>query len=272
MKIFITGTNGFVGKNLCEFYSQHEIFKFTRDMNIAESLNHFKPDVIINSAAEIYKNDSMWDSNVILTKECVEYVKHNPNTKMLQIGSSIEYGSLTRPGKETDRINPSDMYQTTKGISTLLCQGYARIYNLNINVVRPYSVYGPHEKPHRLFPKLWKAFNLNQAMTLFDGYHDFIYIDDFVHAIDTVIQKGTQGTGDIINCGSGVQISNIEVLDLFKKITGKTAPVTFENKLAKQFESNIWVCDTSYAFEKYGFKTQFSLEQGIKKFLETAIY
>ena len=55
MKIFITGSTGFVGQNLVEYYSQrgHEVYAFRRDEFLAECLHQFKPDAIINSAAEI---------------------------------------------------------------------------------------------------------------------------------------------------------------------------------------------------------------------------
>ena len=59
-----------------------------------------------------------------------------------------------------------------------------------------------------------------------------------------------------------------EVLDLFEKVTGKNAPVEIVNTMAKAFESEIWVCDTSYAKEKYDFEVKYTLEEGIKEFLK----
>ena len=38
MKIFITGSSGFVGMNLVEFYKDHEIFSFTREHDLKTSL------------------------------------------------------------------------------------------------------------------------------------------------------------------------------------------------------------------------------------------
>lgn len=164
------------------------------------------------------------------------------------------------------------MYQATKGAGTLLCQGYARQYKLDITVARAYSVYGKYEKPHRLFPRLWRAFQINQPMKLFHGFHDFIYIDDFVRGIDMILNTDNKPLGDIVNLGSGTQYSNQEVLDLFESVTGRTAPVEVVPSMAKEFESEVWLCNTTYAKEKYGFETKYTLAQGIEDFLNTANY
>lgn len=272
MKIFITGTTGFVGQNLVDFYKDHEVFEHKRYMDVGGKLDYFKPDAIINCAAEIYKAEDMFTPNVLWTQECLEYVKSNPTTKMVQIGSSSEYGILDRPSAETDRINPVDMYQATKGAATLLSQGYARYYNLDIAIARPYSVYGPGERPHRLFPRLYRAFKNNEPMTLYQGFHDFIYIDDFVRGIDILLNKADKPKGDIVNFGSGVQYSNFVVAELFKKVAGCDAPITIEPGMAKSFESSVWCCNTEYAKQQYNFETNISLEEGIKKFLELAKY
>lgn len=270
-KFFITGSNGFIARNLSELYIDHERYHSVKGDDINAALKSFKPNCILHCAAEIYKPELMWESNVMLTREVLEYVKNNPSTKLIYIGSSSEYGKIGRAAKETDRINPVDMYQSTKGVGTILCQGYAQQYKLPITIARAYSVYGKYEKPHRLFPQLWKAFNLDKPMKLNQGYHDFIYVNDFIRGIDILV-KNPNPDGDIVNLGSGIQYSNLDVLKMFELVTNKTAPVEFIETMAKQFESEVWLCDTGYAYDKYKFRTLYSLEQGIRDFLKTATY
>jgi nucleoside-diphosphate-sugar epimerase len=272
MKIFITGTTGFVGANLVEFYKDHEIYVYRRGTDIRANLDYFKPDVIINCAAEIYDPEIMWEPNVVIVRDCLEYVKQNTRTKMVQIGSSAEYGPMPRPSAEIDRINPVDMYQATKGASTLMCQGYARVYGLDISIARPYSVFGPHERPHRLFPRLWRTFKYGTPMKLYHGVHDFIYIDDFVRGIDMLVQRNDKPLGDIVNFGSGRQYTNLQVLEMFKQITGDNPHVEIVENMAKVYESEVWICDTTYAREQYGFRVEYDLESGTRRFLETAYY
>ena len=158
---------------------------------------------------------------------------------------------------------PIYMYQATKGAGTLLCQGYAMQYCLDVKIARVYSAYGNHEKPHRLYSKLYDAFFNDQPMDLYAGFHDFIYIADFIRGLN--ILSGTNShPGDIVNFGSGKQYSNLEVLNAWNEVTGLHGRVTYFDMMAKPFESNVWICDTTYAREAYGFKTEYSLEDGIR--------
>jgi nucleoside-diphosphate-sugar epimerase len=270
MKVYITGSTGFIGKHLMKLYP--DALGYNRGDDVKGWLNRYKPDVIINSAAEIYDSENMFEPNIVLTYQCLEYVKKNPAVKMIQIGSSSEYGPKAKASAETDMLNPIDFYQGTKAAATMMCQGLARQFDLNVCIARPYSVYGPGEKPHRLFPRLWKAFMKNEPMKLFDGEHDFIYIDDFVRGINLLANHDSIPSGDVINFGSGIQTSNLEVLDLFVRVTDRTAPVELVSFKQKRFETEIWRCDTTYAKERYEFQTHIDLKLGIELFLQQADY
>lgn len=270
MKLFLTGATGFIGRNLVEHYLKQDVRLgwHVRGDDLNEELVGFDPDVIINLAAEIYDPLAMWASNVEITRICCEYLRFNTKAKLIQVGSSSEYGKVARASKETDRINPLDMYQATKGMSTLLCQGYARTWSLDICIARPYSVYGRFEKPHRLFPRLWRAFVEQEPMKLHAGEHDFINVEDFVRGLDILVHHKQIPPGDIINFGSGIQHSNLQVLQLFEQISGITAPVELIDTNAKTFESKVWCCNTAYARKTYGFSCEIDLATGIRKFLE----
>ena len=269
MKILITGTTGFIGRSLADsFATDHTVIEHNRNsMRIGGAIYANKPDVIIHCAGEIYQAENMFTTNVALVNEILESIKEfTPTTRLIQIGSSAEYGPMPIASGELDRINPVDVYQATKGAATLLCQGYARQFGLQTLVARIYSGYGPNERSHRLFPKLYRAFFDNEPMTLHDGEHDFIYIDDFIRGIKLVLDRPWPA-GEIVNFGSGVQTSNLEVLRTWERVTGMVGSVTYQQGLSKAYESNVWVCNTDYASKAYNFKTEYSLEQGIEDFI-----
>lgn len=267
MRIFLTGPNGFLGKNILNRYSSEEMFLYSKNMNLKTNINSFRPDIIINCAAEIYNDESMWGTNVELVRDLLNYIVVNKDVKLIHFGSSSEYGILDRASTEKDSIDTGTMYGMTKGISSLLCQTYAKLNNLDVTVLRPYSLYGPHEKPHRLFPMLWKSFVKQKSMTLKEGVHDFLYINDFLDAIDLVINH--KGTGEIYNVSSEIQTSNSDILKIFRLLTNKEGNIEFVNQMSTP---NVWLSDSSKFKKKFNWSPKYNLISGITSFLFYANY
>jgi dTDP-glucose 4,6-dehydratase len=268
-KLLITGDQGFVGRNLKRFYQdKYQIFSWNRHDKI--DLKKIKPDIIINTAAEIYNTDKMFGSNVVLCKTFLDYTKDN-NTRLLQIGSSSELGMVDHPGREYSPINPINLYQGTKAAATMLCQSYAREFNLDITIARPYSLYGRYEKQRRLFPTLRLAAENKRVdpLELYAGVHDWIYIDDFIYGLDWIINRKSE-PGEIFHFGTGKQTTNFKVFDLLQEFLGNLDCVILKDEFIKKYDSNMWVCDTRKT-QRLGFETKFNLRDGIKHYLEGEI-
>jgi len=267
MRYFVTGANGFIGQNLLQRYN--DVVPFYRQDDLANKLFVSSPDVIINCAAEIYNEDKMWASNVELTKQCLDYVKTNPHVKMVQIGSSSEYGDSPVATNECSFTNPDNYYGLTKLIATNTAVNYARLYNLKVFVARPYSVFGVGEKSHRLFPKLLSAFKYNKLMDLVNGVHDFCYIDDFLDGIDLVLNSDNYISGEIVNISSGEQTTNVDLLNIFKKVFGNKGSVNLVDRFVTYKH---WQCDNTHIKTKYGWQPKFSLLEAVKEFSKTNYY
>lgn len=267
MKYFVTGASGFVGQNMLQRYK--DVVPFYRQDNLADKLSKSKPDVIINCVAEIYQEDVMWQSNVEFTKHCLDYVRDNPHVRMVQLGSSSEYGDSATKTNECSLTNPDSYYGLTKLIATNTVVHYTKTFKLRAFVVRPYSVFGIGEKPHRLFPKLLSAFKYNKQIDLVNGVHDFCYIRDFLDGIDLVLDSDKFISGEIINISNGEQISNLELYDTFKKVFGTNGKV---NLIDKFVTYKHWQCDNSHIKTKYGWCPKFNLHNAVEEFSKTNYY
>lgn len=267
MKIFLTGSTGFLGKAITHFLVQHTYFKYHRGDDILKQLKNFKPDIIIHCAGEIYKEELMVASNILLTYSILEYVKKNNHVKMIYFGSSSEYGKKSEAMSELDCCDSQNLYAATKTAGSLLSLAYARSYNCDICVIRPFSVYGDYEPSHRLIPTLYDKITNNLHITLIKGTHDFIYILDFLDLVERVLKSPKNITqADIINVGTGICYTNVEVAETFAKILKKPVNYTLVNKF-KECDSPWWVCDVTHAKLRYNFTTKFNLENGLNKYI-----
>jgi len=266
MRIAITGANGFIAKNLINRLGEHDYLLIGKGQFNKDTLIDFSPHQVYHLGAEIYDINQMYESNVALTYDlmmaCVQ-----TNVKAVVIcGSSSEYGASTVPMKESKALFPRNMYEATKGAASLLAQGVANQYNLPVVIARPFSLYGLHEKPHRLMPTLLKAFQTGQKCTISEGVHDWIHIDDFIDGL-MMILPNANSTAPIYNIGTGVQHSNLDVFYAFCEAFGYEVEYEYIPAKTKPYDAFNWVADIS-RIAALGFEPKYNLKSGIKKYVD----
>ena len=269
-KVLITGARGFLGSSLIEkLEKDFEVIHFNRGDGIAKIINS-KPNYLIHCAAEIYKDDLMFDSNIILTYELLRVLKDLPNMKnFVYIGSSSEYGRKLNPIKEDDNLEPDTMYEGTKACGSLLTRVYGKTYNINTSIARPFSLYGENEQSHKFFSHLYNCFVNDIEVKLVPGVHDWIHIDDFVDGVVDVMLNN-KNIGEAFHFGNGIQYTNLEVFEMFCKIFNKHIKYTLvenHNGNSAGVDSDSWVADISKVKEKLNWYPKYSLEDGISKFI-----
>lgn len=266
MKFFITGRNGFIAKNMAIrlLKDNHELGFSSQGDDIIQKLQEFKPDTILHLAMEGHNNDNMVESNILLTHKILEYCRYNKIQKLIVFGSSSEYGRKKHPMTENDVLEPQTMYEATKGSATLLSRAYAYTYGVKTVVIRPMSIYGPHEKPHKLMHRLFSK----NIQFMNEAYHDWTYIDDFVEGTMKVIDHESDDVFDIVNIGIGVQRSNTDVLQITEKLMNHTFNLNVDNTKGKSYDSMNWLCDPTHLRDKYGYKCKTTLEEGLAKYYD----
>ena len=271
MKYLITGYTGFLGRNFVEKIDDVSNYIMQVDLRTLyfqdiESIKLFKPDYIINFAADIYNVDKMFKANVEDVTYLLKITEEIPYKKFIQIGSSSEYGYKKYPMSEDDVLVPRTMYESTKGMATLFCEGYSKTYNKPITVVRPFSVYGKYEKHHRFIPTLIRSFVNKTPITISEGVHDFIHIEDFTNALLKVMKFENDGF-DIVNIGSGNSYSNLDVYNLMVEIFGYEIPKEMSKIPLRSFDSLSWEANIEKLNHKYSYKIKNSFKEGLTKMI-----
>lgn len=265
MKILITGITGYVGSNLaaqCESLG-YEVIPFHRGDHFWK-IRAEQPDAIFHCAAEIYKEQEMFSSNVDLTHYLLCAAEAANTKAFIYAGSSSEYGRKVNKITETDYLAPETWYEATKGCGSLLTLARP----VPAIVARPFSIYGKNEPYRRFIPLIYKAYQENTLLTVGPGVHDFIYIDDFVEGLLFCMERLLSGEvrKDVINFGSGVQTSNVELVELFEKIVGEKLNWKFDEQLRKGYDTNQWCCDTTYS-ASLGWRAKTNLATGLENYI-----
>lgn len=271
MKAFVTGHNGFVGKNLVKRLEAEGIeVKIISDVFGFKFIKATNFDYIFHCAAELYNEFEMIESNINLTKNMLDISKCNDYKAFIHIGSSSEFGKVNHYIHEDMPLRPTNMYEVTKAAASQLCGIYAKKYNKPIVVVRPFSLYGPHERERRLVPTIYNKIKANEPAEIYDGFHDWVYIDDFIDALMIIAESGPDEiSGDAVNIGTGIQSTNEDVFNAFKSIEGlEDAKMIKRKGFLSQYDHTAWVCNPDYARRKYGIQCNTSLKDGIRKYVE----
>ena len=265
MKILITGAAGFIGSHVAEYFAQQGYETYGVDnlsdyytvelkkMNVTAIRNkgvHFieadlthtitnfpeNVDYIFHFAAQpgISATTPLKEyikNNIIATQELLNWtIQHNKHLKcFVNIATSSIYGkTATLP--EDAAPEPISFYGTTKLAAEQLVMGQQRLGKLNACSLRLYSVYGPRERPEKLYTKLIAAIFKNAAFPLHQGSKNhsrsFTYVGDIVAGIAKTIGKEDHINGEIINLGAETTHTTQEGIALVEKITGKKVTVT----------------------------------------------
>lgn len=278
-KALITGATGFIGSHLVEFLKQkgvstmalkHE--KLQERWQLKDILTDYKPDYIFHLAAfgnMHHQKDvrPIFQSNIHATFNLLEASLHIPYSAFINIGSSSEYGKKEEPMIEEMLPETTTLYGASKVASTYLCRAFAKTFTKPIVTVRPFSVYGVGEAQFRFIPTIIKHLQSQKVMD-FDqlGVHDWIYIDDLISGIGTIVDNARVLSGEVVNIGTGIQTSNIVIEKMLAKLAGKSLNVNYFNNMRPD-DSPVWV-DGSRKLRLLGWKPQVSLEEGLKRCYE----
>ena len=200
-----------------------------------------KPDIVFHLAA-LFANqnsvdhperDLMINGNGIL-RVLQKSVLHNVD-RFVYTSSACVYGNQETIMSE-NRIGSLDTpYAITKLLGEQYCRYFFENYGLKVNSLRLFNAFGPGEMPGKyrnVVPNfLWLAMNGKPLPIAGDGLQtrSFTYVEDTVDAIIRSAVKD-KAINEIINVGSNVETSIIELAELINEITGNNSGIEYKSR------------------------------------------
>lgn len=238
-----------------------------------------KIDVVIHLAAMAGVRPSIenpllyQEVNCMGTQNILECMKENKITNLVMASSSSVYGnSKTVPFKETDTVDFAiSPYAATKKANEVMTHVYHKLYNINVIMLRFFTVYGPRQRPDLAINKFTKLMLNNEKIPMFgDGTtsRDYTYIDDIVNGIEKSCEYVVKNRDvyEIINLGSNNPISLKKMIEIIGK-TLNIKPKIEEMPMQPGDVDRTYAC-IDKAKELLGYNPSITFEEGIKKFIE----
>lgn len=226
MKLLVLGGNGYVGKNIVEYFSknnEYEVFSPRRgDLNLLDTdsvekyISKNKPDVVIHSAVNIasVEENLQFYFNV---QRCSEQFG-----KLIVIGSGAEYDMRHYYPMMTEeyfgRYIPADTY----GISKFVASNDIENSNFNAVNLRVLGIFGKYEDYKRRFisnnicrAKCGFSISMHQNMKF-----DYLYVNDFVRILEKFVRNDAKHKN--YNICTSKPIELLELANIIKEVHGDT--------------------------------------------------
>ena len=222
-------------RNFIQQLSKYIIFE---NKDITSNIKVIDYDYIINLAgiaSPYYYNKFPLETIDVNTRGLsnILEIAVKAKSKVLYFSSSEIYGNPQPeniPTKESYNGNVSSYgsrscYDESKRLGETLCYIYSKYYNVDLNIVRPFNVYGPgmSKYDYRVMPNFINQMVNNKPCQVYsDGKQTrtYCYISDAITGFLKVLISGKSGS--IYNIGNdNPELSIIDLCEKFKKIAPK---------------------------------------------------
>jgi len=259
-----------------------------RDL-VAKLLAEFRPDAIVNFAAESHVDRSIdgpaafIQTNVVGTLALLEAARDywkslegeaRGDFRFLHVSTDEVYGTLGETGKftETTPYAPNSPYSASKAASDHLVRAFHHTYGLPVLTTNCSNNYGPYHFPEKLVPLVIAKALAGEPLPVYgDGkqVRDWLFVADHCEAIRTVLAKGR--VGETYNVGGNSEKQNIEVVRAICALLDQRRP----REDGKPRESQIafvadrpghdrrYAIDASKLRDELGWEPNYTFERGI---------
>lgn len=290
-KLLITGVNGFIGSAAKKYFqNEYEVYgidfvgnadakTFIIDMESAVTtglLAEIKPDIVLHAAGGASVSKSLenpkkdFDCSVTIFYLLLESMYQiNRHSTIIFLSSAAVYGNAeSLPISESAVLKPISPYGLHKKICEEIAEYYRNICNMDIRILRIFSVYGPGLRKQIMWD-MYQKFIGDQKIELFgtgDEARDFIYIEDLLQCIYIILNAEANKTQYIYNVANGEAVTIQKVSSVFSDLLCGENRVEF-NCIERNGDPDVWKADIR-RIERLGYCREVSLEHGIRNYIE----
>jgi GDP-L-fucose synthase len=298
-RVCVTGGAGFLGsyvveklkaRNAGEIYIPLiEDYDLVQKDSILRMLEKAKPDILIHLAANVggiganraHPAEFFYD-NLMMGAQLIHESWKAGVEKFVAIGTVCAYPKFTSvPFKEEDLWNgyPEETnapYGLAKKMMLVQSEAYRAQYGFNSLFLIPVNLYGPRdnfnlETSHVIPALIRKCIEAQERgdpsiVVWGDGSptREFLYVEDAAEGI--LLATEHYQLSDPVNLGSGYEISIHDLAELIAELTGFEGDLVWD--VTKPNGQPRRALDTTKAEERFGFKAQMPLEEGLKRTVE----
>ena len=266
---------------------------------VREILSRYKPDGIINLAAESHVDRSIHDpdafikTNIVgtfhLLDEAYLYWKSLPeekkdNFRFLHVSTDEVYGSLdpkAPPFNESSRYAPNSPYSASKAGSDHLVRAYNRTYGMPTIITNCSNNYGPRQFPEKLIPLMILNAVEGKPLPIYgDGMNirDWIYVEDHCEALLLVMEKGRPG--EVYNIGGRCEKTNLEIVKticaLLDELDPEPSRIPHESLITfvkdRPGHDRRYAIDCTKIEKELGWRPSQDLETGLRKTIQWYLF
>lgn len=282
--------------NFCDFYDpkikenniknalKNDNYKLYRgDIRDKELLNKIfsenNIDIVVHLAAMAGVRPSIenpvlyQEVNCLGTQNILECMKEKRIMNLVMASSSSVYGnSKTVPFKESDIVDFAiSPYAATKKANEVMTHVYHKLYNMNVIMLRFFTVYGPRQRPDLAINKFTRLMLEGKKIPMFgDGStsRDYTYIGDIVDGIERSVNYCLNNSNvyEILNLGNSSPVSLKEMINIIGKCLN-VVPDIEELPMQPGDVDRTFAC-IDKAKDMIGYNPQTPFEEGIKKFVK----
>ena len=263
MKVIVFGSNGLVGSSISRILEDSikvkQLIKSNRSeldlfdkKNVEKFVKKHRPDVIVNAAAKvggIHANDTKRTEfileNLKINMNILESCLEMPSIKIINLGSSCIYPlNAKNPINESEFMNgklepTNSPYAMAKLSAIEIGRSMSKQFGHKVLNLMPTNLYGPNDyfsdlDSHvipALIHRMQKTIeNDEDKFTVWGSgspLREFLYVDDLSNFINFIIDKEIEN--DLINVGSGQEISIKNLALLIKDLMGFQGDVVFDS-------------------------------------------